>query len=56
MDSYMALNESCLTVAWTLFKNHLLEVALTHNRETMALQTLVTVDFFCCIMCEDMDE
>ena len=38
------------------FQNHLLEVALTQNRETMALRTLVTVDFFYCIMCEDMDE
>ena len=35
------------------FKNHLLEVGLTQNRETMTLQTLTTVDLFYFNMCED---
>ena len=39
MDSYVALNESCFMVTWIIFKNRLLEVGLTQNRETMALQT-----------------
>ena len=34
---YMASNGSCFMVSWTIFKNHLLEVALIQNRETMAL-------------------
>jgi hypothetical protein len=34
MDSYMALNGSCFVVIWIIFKNHLLEVDLTQNRET----------------------
>jgi hypothetical protein len=46
MDSYMASNGTCFMVTWTAFKNHLLEVGLTQNRETIALQTLVTVDLF----------
>jgi hypothetical protein len=37
IDSNMASNESCFMVTWTIFKNHLLEVGLTQNRETMAL-------------------
>jgi hypothetical protein len=37
MDSYMASNGSCYMVTWNIFKNHLLEVSLTQNRETMAL-------------------
>ena len=37
-------------------KNHLLEVGLPQKRETMALQTLTTVDLFYFIMCEDMRE
>ena len=45
MDSYMAWSRSCFMVPWTTFKNHLLEVGLTLNRETMALRTL--------IMCKD---
>ena len=56
MDSYMASNGSCFMVTWTIFKNHLLEVGLTQNRETMALQTLTTVDLFYFIMCEDPHE
>ena len=56
MDSYMALNGLCFMVIWIIFKNHLLEVGLTQNRETMALQTLTTVDLFYFIMCEDPHE
>ena len=41
---------------WFIFKNRLLEVGLTQNMETMALQTLKTVDFFYFIMCEDPHE
>jgi hypothetical protein len=33
-------------VTGTLFKNHLFEVGLTQNRETVALQMLTTVDLF----------
>ena len=40
-------------VTCTMFKNHLLEVGLTQNWETMALRTLTTVDLFYFIMCED---
>ena len=43
MDSYMASNGSWCMVTWIIFKNHLLEVGLTRNRETMALQMLTTV-------------
>ena len=35
------------------FQNHLLEIGLTQDHETMALQTLTTVDLFYIIMCED---
>ena len=35
-------NGSCFTVTWTISKNHILEVGLTHNWETMAFQTLRT--------------
>ena len=30
-------------VAWNIFKNHLLEVGLTENQETMILQTLTII-------------
>ena len=56
MDSYMASNGSCFMVTWTIFKNHLLEVGLTQNRETMALRMLTTIDLFYFIMCEDPHE
>jgi hypothetical protein len=36
-----------------IFKDHLLEVGLTRDRETMALQTLITVDLVSFSMCED---
>ena len=40
---YMASNGSCFMVTWTIFNNHLLEVGLTQNQETMAFQTLTTI-------------
>ena len=47
MESYMALNGSCLMVTWTILQNHLLEVGLTQfNQESMAFQMLTTVDLF----------
>ena len=39
-------------VPWTIFKNHLLEVGLTQNQETMALRTLTTVDNTSIILCK----
>ena len=57
MGFYMALNGSRFMVTWTLFKNHLLEVSLKQNQETMALQTLLTtVSLFYFIKCEDPHE
>jgi hypothetical protein len=56
IDSYMASNGSCFMVTWIIFKNHLLEVGLTQNWETMALWTLTTVDLFYFIMCEGSHE
>ena len=44
MVPYTTSNRSCVIVTWTIFKNHLLEVGLTQNQETMALQTLTSVD------------
>ena len=37
-------------------KNHLLEVNLTQNGETMALRILTTVDLLYFIMCADPHE
>ena len=54
MDSYMASNGSCFMVTWTIFKNHLLEVGLTQNRETMALWMLTTVGLFYFIISEEL--
>ena len=45
--------------SWSLglfFKNHLLEVGLTQNQETMALRTLTTVDFLFFILFFLMNE
>ena len=56
MDSDMASNGSCIMVTWTIFKNHLLEVGQTKNRETMALQTLTSIDLFYFIMFKDWHE
>ena len=39
-------------VTWTILKNHLLKIGLTQNQETMALQTLTTVNVFYFIMDE----
>jgi hypothetical protein len=46
MDSYMALSGSCLMVTWIIFKNHLLEVGPSHNREIVAFGNLTTIDLF----------
>ena len=55
MSSYMASsNGSCFMFTWTIFKNHHLEACLTQNRKTMAFWTLITVDWFYFIMCEDL--
>jgi hypothetical protein len=56
MDSYMALNGSCFMVTLSILKNHLLEVGLTQNHETIALRTLTTVDLFYIIMFENQYE
>ena len=56
MDSYMALNGSCFTVTWTIFKKHLLEVGLTQNRDAVALRTLTTIGLFYFIMRQDPHE
>ena len=42
-DFYMASNGSCFMVTWIIFKNHLLEVGLTQNHETMAFWRLTTI-------------
>ena len=39
-----------------IFKNRLLEVGLTQNHETMALQTLTTADLFYFLKCDDPHE
>ena len=39
MDSYVASNVSCFMVTWTIFQNHLLEVGLTRNWETIDSRT-----------------
>jgi hypothetical protein len=56
MDSYTASKGSCFMVTWTIFKNHLLEVGLTQNQDTMTLRTLTIVGLFYFIMCEDPHE
>ena len=45
MYSCMVSNLSCFMATWIIFKNHLLEVGLTQNRET--------IDLLYLIMCED---
>ena len=42
-DSCMTSNGSRFRVTWIIFQNHLLEVGLTQNQETMALRSLTTV-------------
>ena len=56
MDSYMASNGSCFMVTSTTFKNHLMEVGLTQDWKTMALQMLTTIGLFYFIMFEDPRE
>ena len=57
MAFYMASNGSCFIITWTISKNHFLKVGLIENRETMALQTLTTIDlFYWFIMFEDLYE
>jgi hypothetical protein len=56
VDFYMASNGSCFVVTWIIFKDKFLEVNLTSNHETVALQTFTTVDLFHFIMCEDPHE
>ena len=56
MDSYMASNRSCFMITRTIFKNQLLKVGLTQNQETMALQTLTTVDSLYFITRDDPHE
>jgi hypothetical protein len=43
-------------VTWIIFKNHLLDVGLTQNQETMAFQVLTTIGLFQFIVCEDPHE
>jgi hypothetical protein len=52
----MASNGSYFMVIWIIFKNHLLEVGLTQNWETIALRTLTMVGLFYFIMREDPSE
>ena len=40
-------------VTQTTIKTHLLEVGVTQNWKTMALQTLMTIGLFYFTMCED---
>ena len=53
VGSYMALNGPCFIATWTIFKNHLLELGLTQNREIIALRLFTIVDILCFIMVED---
>jgi hypothetical protein len=46
MDSYRASNGSRFMLTGIIFNNHLLDVGLTQNQETMALRTLTTVGLF----------
>ena len=52
----MASSGSCFMVTWIIFKNHLLEVDLTQNQETMALLIFIIVGLFYIIKCEDPHE
>ena len=55
MDSYMASNGSCFMVTWIIFKNHLLEVGLTQNRDHDSPNTRNHC-FFYFIICENLHE
>ena len=50
---YMTSNGSWCMFTWIVFQNHLLEVGLTQNWETMAFWNLTTVHLFYFIMYED---
>ena len=52
----MISNGLCFIVTLIVFKNHLLEVGLPQNWETMAFRTLTTIGLFYFIMCEDPGE
>jgi hypothetical protein len=56
MDSYMASHGTCFMVTWNIFKNHLLEVDVTQNQETVAPRMLATIILFYFITCEDLTE
>ena len=56
MDSYMASNGSCYMVTWTVLKKPSLDVGLTQNRETMALQMLTIIGLFYFIIHKDPRE
>jgi hypothetical protein len=56
MDSYIVSNGPGFVVTWIIFNNHLLEVGLTQNQETMTFQMITTIGFFYFIMCEDPHE
>ena len=43
-------------VTWIILKNHLLEVGLAQNQETMALRMLTTACLLYYVMCEDPRE
>ena len=47
MGSYMASNGSYFVVTWIIFINHLLEIGLPQNRETMELQNHTIVSLLC---------
>jgi hypothetical protein len=51
-----ASNGSCFTITWITFQNHLLEVGITQNQETMAFRTLTTVELFYYVMRENLHE
>jgi hypothetical protein len=43
-------------ITWIVFKNHLSDVGLTQNHETMTLRMLTTVDLFYFIVDEDLHD
>ena len=45
----MALNGTCFTVTWNIFRNHVLEVGLTQNQETVAFRMLLFYFILSCI-------
>ena len=55
-DLYMTSSGLHLMVIRIISKNHLLEVGVTQNQETVTLQTLMTVDLSYSIMDEDPHE